>query len=287
MKETTNLKLKKPDLNDFYNVDDFNYNSDIIDRSIKEVQDTAESKAPKDHTHDASDINGISTNAKGTSFDNSTNGMAATNVQDAIEENKTSILELEKTDGKLANLQTDNKTNLVAAINEVFQNANNGKDIIANAIGSPLVNSDTFSSMGTKIDTLTQTFQNTLTYKGVEVLPGDKMSTLIDKVGGIELGKKWASGIRTGEINSKLSIRGLAFRPSMIGAYNSKLYPNTSYYSFYSKKIVENFPEYSDKAVVVSTGQIPQFYNSVTIYEDGFDINLSRTDGDVYWIAYE
>lgn len=96
MKETTNLKLKKPDLDDFYNVEDFNYNSDVIDRSIKEVQDTAESKAPKDHTHDASDINGISTNAKGTSFDNSTNGMAAINVQDAIEENKTSISELQK-----------------------------------------------------------------------------------------------------------------------------------------------------------------------------------------------
>lgn len=92
MKETTNLKLKKPDLNDFYNVEDFNYNSDIIDRSIKEVKDTAESKAQKNHTHNASDIDGISTNAKGTSFDNSTNGMTATNVQDAIEENKTSIL---------------------------------------------------------------------------------------------------------------------------------------------------------------------------------------------------
>lgn len=93
MKETTNLKLKKPDLNDFYNVEDFNYNSDVIDRSIKEVKDTAESKAPKNHTHNASDIDGISTNAKGTSFDNSTNGMVATNVQDAIEENKATIEE--------------------------------------------------------------------------------------------------------------------------------------------------------------------------------------------------
>ncbi|WP_195938757.1 hypothetical protein [Romboutsia sp. 1001713B170131_170501_G6] len=65
------------------------------------------------------------------------------------------------------------------------QSANNGKNIVANAIGSPLANTDTFATMGTKIDTLTQTFQNTVTEKGVEVLPSDKIPTLIDKVGNI------------------------------------------------------------------------------------------------------
>ena len=45
-------------------------------------------------------INNISVSGNGDaqskSFDNSSNGMEATNVQDAIEENKTSILSLEK-----------------------------------------------------------------------------------------------------------------------------------------------------------------------------------------------
>lgn len=116
MKETTNLKLKKPDFNDFYNVEDFNYNSDVIDRSIKEVKDIAESKAPKNHTHNASDIDGISTNAKGTSFDNSINGMAATNVQDAIEENKTSILKLQNELGTNKSILANN----INAIREVL-----------------------------------------------------------------------------------------------------------------------------------------------------------------------
>jgi len=31
---TTNLGLKKPDQEDFYNVDDFNYNADVIDVNI-------------------------------------------------------------------------------------------------------------------------------------------------------------------------------------------------------------------------------------------------------------
>ena len=34
MKYTTNLNLKKPDQEDFYNVDDFNYNADIIDTEL-------------------------------------------------------------------------------------------------------------------------------------------------------------------------------------------------------------------------------------------------------------
>lgn len=34
MKETTNIKLKKPDLTDFYDIGDFNYNADIIDKEI-------------------------------------------------------------------------------------------------------------------------------------------------------------------------------------------------------------------------------------------------------------
>jgi len=35
MKETLNYKLRKPDQEDFYNVDDFNYNADIIDTQLK------------------------------------------------------------------------------------------------------------------------------------------------------------------------------------------------------------------------------------------------------------
>ena len=38
-KQTPNLQLKKPEPNDFYNVEDFNGNSDIIDNAIKGVSD--------------------------------------------------------------------------------------------------------------------------------------------------------------------------------------------------------------------------------------------------------
>lgn len=79
MRLTTNLGLKKPEGTDVVNIDDFNYNADILDAKVKEISNK---------------LSSISTNAKNTSFDNSSNGMAASNVQDAIEENKTSILDL-------------------------------------------------------------------------------------------------------------------------------------------------------------------------------------------------
>lgn len=97
MKETTNLKLKKPDQNDFYNIDDFNNNSDTIDEEIGKIKE---------------DLKNASTDAAGTSFDNSKNGMTATNVQDAIEENKTSI-------SNLRNELGTNKSTLQNNINSI------------------------------------------------------------------------------------------------------------------------------------------------------------------------
>ena len=89
---TTNYNLAKPSENEYYDINVSNSNLDIIDTEIKKVNDRLDS---------------VSTDAQSTSFDNSSNGMEATNVQDAIEENKqnieankTSILSLEKLVGQ-------------------------------------------------------------------------------------------------------------------------------------------------------------------------------------------
>lgn len=78
---TTNYNLVKPSENEYYDINVSNSNLDIIDTEIKRVNDR---------------LSSVSTDAKSTSFDNSSNGMVATNVQDAIEENKTSILSLQE-----------------------------------------------------------------------------------------------------------------------------------------------------------------------------------------------
>jgi hypothetical protein len=79
------------------------------------------------------------------------------------------------------NLQTTDKT-IVGAINELFQSANNGKELIANAIGEPISDEDTFSAMSEKIDTLTKTFRGNLIECGVSVNSNDKLKILIDKL---------------------------------------------------------------------------------------------------------
>jgi alpha-tubulin suppressor-like RCC1 family protein len=74
--------------------------------------------------------------------------------------------------GTLSSLKTSAKGNLVAAINELFQNANNGKQLIATAIGSPLSSSDTFSAMSTKITTMSTNLKNFLVKCGATIESG-------------------------------------------------------------------------------------------------------------------
>ena len=51
METTTNYGLKKPAQEDFVNVDDINYNSDILDEKIAELEETAEGALPaEDYT---------------------------------------------------------------------------------------------------------------------------------------------------------------------------------------------------------------------------------------------
>ncbi len=45
MKYTPNYGLKKPEQYDFYNVEDFNENADIIDEKLKEIEDGIENIA--------------------------------------------------------------------------------------------------------------------------------------------------------------------------------------------------------------------------------------------------
>lgn len=105
MRLTTNLGLKKPEGTDVVNIDDFNYNADILDAKVKEISNK---------------LSSISTNAKNTSFDNSSNGMEATNVQDAIEENKQSI---EVNKASILSLQSElgtNRESLITSCNQII-----------------------------------------------------------------------------------------------------------------------------------------------------------------------
>lgn len=86
-------------------------------------------------------------------------------------------------------LNTEDKTitgainELEQEINNLFQSANNGKQLIANAIGRPLDASDTFGAMSTDITSyIKNELKKTLTDEGVTVNSTDDFLALIEKV---------------------------------------------------------------------------------------------------------
>lgn len=98
---TNNLNLEKPLQSENYNIDIFNSNADKIDTAIQEVKGK---------------VDGLELTAERVSIADPTNKFEATNVEDALLENKTSILNLQKELGtNKATLQ-----NNINAIREVL-----------------------------------------------------------------------------------------------------------------------------------------------------------------------
>ena len=141
-------------------------------------------------------------------------------LQEAIENVDVSDKQ-DKTDDSLLT----NDKSLVGAINELFQSANNGKQLIANAIGEPLSAEDTFSAMSTDINSLLSTFKTNMMNNGVTVESGDKFKSLIDKIAtmveeGSGKGIQFVSGsIDNVEYNSQIEIDSLNFKPFLVYTY--------------------------------------------------------------------
>ena len=85
--------------------------------------------------------------------------------------------------GSNYSLGTENTRTIVAALNEIL-----GKDIICNAVGSPLLTTDTFAELGEKINVMVSDFKAKLLGLGVSVSSIDKIAVLIEKMGEIDLG---------------------------------------------------------------------------------------------------
>ena len=98
---TTNLQLEKPLITDYYDVNVFNRNMDKVDTAIQEVKGK---------------VDGLELTAERVSIADPTNKFEATNVEEALLENKTGILNLQKELGtNKATLQ-----NNINAIREVL-----------------------------------------------------------------------------------------------------------------------------------------------------------------------
>ena len=108
---TDNLQLEKPLLNENYDIEVHNRNMDKIDSAIKEVK---------------GQVDGLELTAQRVSIADSTNVFEATNVEDALLENKTSIQSANRNisslESSVSALQSElgtNKTTLQNNINAI------------------------------------------------------------------------------------------------------------------------------------------------------------------------
>lgn len=59
MDYTDNYKLRLPDRDDYYNVEDFNYNANSIDGILKAADDRINGKSDQKHIHSIDDVTGL------------------------------------------------------------------------------------------------------------------------------------------------------------------------------------------------------------------------------------
>lgn len=74
---------------------------------------------------------------------------------------------------------------ITGAINELFTNANNGKTLISNVVGNPLLASDTFQQQTNKIQGLKNTLASNLTAKEQISSGTESLQNLVNRVGNI------------------------------------------------------------------------------------------------------
>ncbi|WP_059044442.1 tail fiber protein [Paenibacillus rubinfantis] len=160
--------------------------------------------------------------------------------------------------GTLSNLLTTAKGNAVAAINELFTSASNGKDAVAAAI----------------------------TGKGVAASGSDTFAQLATKIGQIITGRRYGSGIDTRVSGSSLfTVSGLGFKPSMVRA---TLQTNSAY-RFYI--FVPSTNAFGVAEIISNNSSLSSNTGNATVplvFDGGWQINSNNVPlGNYVWEAWE
>ena len=195
--------------------------------------------------------------------------------------------------GNLSTLKTSNKANLVNAINELFQNANNGKELIANAIGEPVSADDTFSAMSDDINNLLSTFKTNMMNNGVAVESGDRFKALIDKIA--TMAEDNNKGIRFAEGSGDWDIflggttvidTNLDFTPDILICLipTVNYIQNSSQQSYFTNVFLSNETKFIHTDSVADSGY---YLDIANITQDSFTIRSIITQSGVNSTGYK
>ena len=220
-------------------------------------------------------------------------GLSEEQVLNLINENGLNEEELKtmlKDTMSINELNTNSKT-VIGAINELFQSANNGKELIASAIGEPVSAEDTFSAMSSDINSLLSTFKTNMMNNGVTVEGSDRFKSLIDKIAtmveeGEGKGIQFAEGTFTitGNKSNYTVNMNLSFNPTYVFANIQNAIHISGAWSNGTVGYVSNLSKFGgDKdPIVMSNVSSESFTISVTssdIWSNGF------ANGTYSWYA--
>lgn len=139
---------------------------------------------------------------------------------------------------------------------------------------------DETTNIKNELKTCHANLKTNLIDKGVECSNTDKLLSLANKVGEIELGKKWASGISVVS-SSKISVRGLNFKPRFIYGYQTGV-------NYYDKRSVV----YCSSPTIDICAEHSNYFEDSgesVIYSDGFDLWVAnaREGANIDWQVCE
>lgn len=154
-----------------------------------------------------------------------------------------------------------NSKDVNSALTELFTFADNGKKNWVDVVGSPLLNTDSFSTLKSKTQTLKNTMASNLSSKGQSASGTESLNNLINKIKSIDTGLKMAKGTLETNVSS-FEIRNLSFRPKYIFIINNV----RGDYDIMTHYYVENV--FNQAVKDGSPGTITE--NIFDIYNDGF-----------------
>ncbi len=194
MKNTGNYKLKKPEGTDTVNIEDLNYNADIIDNEL--VKRALKTDMPTNLNQFTNGPGFITATGAPVQSVNGKTGTLILSASDVGAEtpigSQAKVNTLAGQVGNIndANLPVELKGKpLTEQTKVLFQNADNGKKNWVDVIGSPLVVIDTFSTLKDKTQTVKNTLASNLTNKGQTSTGVETLTNLVNKVGSISKGQ--------------------------------------------------------------------------------------------------
>ena len=196
--------------------------------------------------------------------------------------------------GNLDSLETDAKGNMVQAINELVEKLDNsaeienGKELIANAVGEPLTVEESFDEMSADINGLLSTFKTNMMNNGVTVESGDRFKSLIDKIAtmveeGEGKGIQFASGTCGVSTGQYIKVTDLGFTPSIIivsRVFTDPLTNTEGHFSLYCPLVTGNPNNY-----IVGQTTSDSLGASEPMNLDGSDMSKSYISGDSFQIG--